>query len=216
LLRYARNDVKKLILPLLLSACSVIEQPSAMIPRWTTAWREAATANDEQRLHDWRSSFVAALEAARKTGHGEEIDREGALLDPDAALGPPPIPDGAYRCRVIKLGAKSEGMLDFVAYPQFNCVIRAEHGLLQLTKTSGSQRLVGLIFPNDAMHQVLLGTLVLGDEERAMQYGEDEMRDVAGFIERIGPNRWRLVMPSPHFESRLDVMDLVPSTAGAR
>jgi hypothetical protein len=66
------------------------------------------------------------------------------------------------------------------------------------------------------MHQVLLGTLVLGDEERAMQYGEDEMRDVAGFIERIGPNRWRLVMPSPHFESRLDVMDLVPSTAGAR
>jgi hypothetical protein len=58
---------------------------------------------------------------------------------------------------------------------------------------------------------VLLGSLVLGDEERAMQYGQDEMRDVAGFVERIGPNRWRLVMPEPHFESRLDVMELVPS-----
>jgi hypothetical protein len=34
-----------------------------------------------------------------------------------------------------------------------------------------------------------------------MQYGRDEDRDVAGFVERIGPNRWRLVMPYPHFES---------------
>ena len=38
------------------------------------------------RLRDWRATFVAALEAARKAGHGAEIAREGALLDPDAAL----------------------------------------------------------------------------------------------------------------------------------
>ena len=35
-------------------------------------------------------------------------------------------------------------------------------------------------------------------------------RDVAGYVERIGPDRWRLVMPKPHFESQLDVMELVP------
>jgi hypothetical protein len=57
---------------------------------------------------------------------------------------------------------------------------------------------------------------VLGDERRAMQYGEDETRDVAGYVERIGPARWRLVMPQPHFESQLDVMELVPSSEGAR
>jgi hypothetical protein len=45
-----------------------------------------------------------------------------------------------------------------------------------------------------------------------MHYGADPERDVAGFIERIGPERWRLVMPWPHFESRLDVMELVPAT----
>jgi hypothetical protein len=66
------------------------------------------------------------------------------------------------------------------------------------------------------MRQVLLGSLVLGDEQRAMQYGQDETRDVAGFIERIGPDRWRLVMPQPHFESQLDIMELVPSSTGAR
>jgi hypothetical protein len=195
----------------LLAACSVIEQPAAMIPRWTTAWREAATDNDEKRLHDWRGSFVDALTAARKSGHSAEIAAEGALLDPDSALGPPPLPNGSYRCRIIKLGAQTEGMLDYVAYPAFTCVVRPERGLQSFVKMNGSQRIVGLVFPGDAMRQVLLGSLVLGDEERAMQYGQDEMRDVAGFVERIGPNRWRLVMPEPHFESRLDVMELVPS-----
>ena len=121
MLRYARNGVKKLLLSLtsFLAACSVIEQPAAMIPRWTTAWREAATVNDEKRLHDWRSSFVDALAAARKSGHSSEIAAEGALLDPDAALGPPAVSNGTYRCRIIKLGAQSQGMLDYVAYPAF-------------------------------------------------------------------------------------------------
>ena len=195
---------------ILLPACSLIEQPAAMIPRWTVAWREAAKPSDEKRLHDWRKTFVAALDAARKSGHSADIAREGALLDPDAALGPPPIADGTYRCRVIKLGAKSPGMLDYASYPAFTCVLRAERSLQSFTKTGGSQRIVGLIFPGDAIRQVLLGTLVLGDEERAMQYGQDEIRDIAGYVERIGPNRWRLVMPQPHFESQLDVIELVP------
>ena len=38
----------------------------------------------------------------------------------------------------------------------------------------------------------------------------DETRDVAGYVERIGERRWRLVMPEPHFESQIDVMELVP------
>jgi hypothetical protein len=72
---------------------------------------------------------------------------------------------------------------------------------------------VGLIFPGDPVRQVFLGTLVLGDETRALQYGQDELRDVAGYVERIGPNRWRLIMPAPHFESQFDVMELTPSPA---
>jgi Domain of unknown function (DUF4893) len=205
-----------LVAALALAACNVIAQPSAMIPRWTTAWREAATPSDEKRLREWRSAFVGALGAARRSGHSAEIAREGALLDPDAALGGAPIPNGAFRCRVIKLGGKSAGMLDYVGYPFFTCVIQPERGLQRFTKTSGSQRLVGLIFPGDAMRQVLLGTMVLGDESQAMQYGQDETRDVAGYVERIGPDRWRLVMPRPHFESQLDVMELVPSSKEAR
>jgi len=192
------------------AGCAVVEHPSGLIPRYTTAYREVITEDDRLRLRDWRSSFVAGLNAARKAGHGVEIDREGALLDPDAALGEPAIPDGLYRCRVIKLGAKGAGNLDYASYAGFSCRIRPERGLQRLAKLSGSQRYVGLIFPGDAIRNVFLGTLAFADESRVLQYGQDEQRDVAGYVERIAPNRWRLVMPAPHFESRVDVMELVP------
>jgi len=196
---------------LVLSGCSVIAPPTRMIPDWTRDWQRVATESDRKRLRDWRQTFVAAIDAARKSGHSAEIAREGVLLDPDAALGGGPIPNGAYRCRVIKVGAKSQGMLDYVAYPAFTCSIAAQRDLQQLAKLNGSQRQFGLIFPGDLLRQVFLGTLVLGDETRALQYGQDDSRDVVGYVERIGPNRWRLVMPSPHFESQLDVMELVPA-----
>lgn len=197
------------------SSCNVIEQPSGLIPRWTTAWKDVATQDDRQRLADWRTSFVDALDAAKKAGHAADIAREGALLEPDAALGPPAIPNGMFRCRVIKLGAKPESAAPaFAGDAPFVCRVKAERGLQRFNKFGGSQRFVGVIFPGDAVRQIFLGTLVFGDETRALQYGQDELRDVAGYVERIGPDRWRLVMPKPHFESRLDVMELVPVSNG--
>ncbi|MEO7603162.1 MAG: DUF4893 domain-containing protein [Sphingomicrobium sp.] len=184
---------------------------SPMMPRATPAWREIATTADRERLRDWRKAFTAAVAAARASGHGDELAREGRLLDPDGALADPAIPDGRYRCRVTKLGARSEGMLDFIAYPAFTCVIGMDGSLQRIDKLTGSQRYVGLIFPADGMRQMFLGTLVLGDENRAMQYGQDETRNIAGFIERVGERQWRLVMPSPHFESLTDVMELLPA-----
>src|SRR6185437_12440468 len=202
-----------LALTVLTAGCTVIEQPSGLIPRYTTAYKEVISENDRVRLRDWRKSFENGLAAARKSGHGAEIDREGALLDPDAALAGPAIPNGMYRCRVIKLGAKDPGNLDYVTYSGFSCRVKQEHALQRLGKLSGPQRYLGLIFPGDAIRNVFLGTLVFADEQRALQYGQDQQRDVAGYIERIGPNRWRLIMPAPHFESPLDVMELVPQGA---
>jgi hypothetical protein len=200
-----------LALTLACAGCNVLLQPSGMIADWSTSnWRRIATDDDKARLRDWRTTFTKALDAARKGGHGVDVDREGVLLDPDAAIAGNPIPNGMYRCRVIKLGAKAAGNVDFVSYPGFICRVRADHQLQRLSKRSGSQRYVGIIFPNDAVRQIFLGALVLGDERRALQYGQDPMRDVAGYIERVGPGRWRLIMPQPHFESQMDVMELVP------
>lgn len=179
-----------------------------MVPQKTNDWHAVVTPADRERLRDWRSTMVKAVAAARAAGHGAEIDAQGVLLKPDAALGGA-IPDGLYACRIIKVGAKSEGMLDYVAYPAFRCQIGTGERR-HLTKLTGSQRAVGIIFPGGPLRDVFLGTLALGDEQRAYPYGVDEMRDLAGYLERIGEGRYRLLLPQPHFESQLDVMELVP------
>ena len=199
------------VLLLTLPACATTAEPRKAAVDSPRDWRFVATGHDRERLRDWRDAFKTALERARAAGHGADMDREGALLQPDAAIGEVPIPNGNYRCRVIKVGAKTAGMLEYVSYPGFACRVRSERGIQGFAKLTGSQRPVGLIFPNDALRQVFLGTLVLGDETRAMQYGRDEERDVAGFVEKIGPNRWRMVMPYPAFESLTDVMELIPA-----
>jgi hypothetical protein len=204
----------RVALSLLLFACTgcAMARPITEIVQTPSSdWRVIATDDDRARLRDWRDAFVSALAAARGSGHGDDIAREGALLDPDAAIGGP-IPNGLYRCRVVKLGAKSPGMLDYVAYPAFTCRVQQQGKLQDFAKLGGSQRQAGVIFPNDQLREVFLGTIMLGDESRAMQYGVDRERNVAGFVERIGPDRWRLVMPRPHFESIMDVMELVPAS----
>ena len=199
------------VLLLAVSACAMVQPPTAVVTQPRQDWRAVATESDRVRLRDWRKTFTSAIASARASGHSADIDREGVLLQPDSALAGGPIPNGMYKCRVIKVGAKSTGMLGFVAYPNFSCRVQQDGRLLSFAKLSGSQRQVGLIFPSDGLRQVFLGTLMLGDEARAMHYGVDQERDVAGLVERIGPSRWRLVMPSPHFESQLDVMELIPA-----
>jgi len=204
----------RLALTLLLFACTgcAMARPITEIVQTPSSdWRSVATENDRSRLRDWRSALVAGVAAGRASGHSDDIAHGGALFEPDSAIGGP-IPNGTYRCRVTKLGGKIPGMLDYVAYQPFNCVIQQQGKVQSFVKLGGSQRQVGLIFPDDQLREVFLGTLMLGDESRAMQYGVDEDRDVAGFVERIGPNRWRLVMPKPHFESMVDVMELVPAS----
>lgn len=180
-------------------------------------WRAVATANDVSRLHDWRDAFVKALGEARAAGKAADLAREGVLLSPDVALPDPALPAGKYRCRTVKLGngsnaAGSGSGLGFIAYPAFDCRVTVEGDVASLVKTTGSQRFVGRLFRGGDRRETFLGTAMLGDETRALQYGRDPDRDMAGALERIGPKRWRLVLPYPRFESTLDVVELVPAS----
>ena len=205
--------MRRVLLALLatLAACSAIEPSPEVVASDLTNWHSVVTSDDRIRLRDWRQSFLDALAEAEKSGHAADIAREGALLEPDAALADGSIPNGLYRCRTIKLGAKPPGTLYYVTFPPSRCEIRQEGKRQMFARLTGPQRQIGTIFPSDGLRQVFLGTLVLGDETRAQHYGTDNQRNVAGYIERIGPNRWRMVIPSPSFESRLDVVELVPA-----
>ena len=199
-----------LLLPLLAGCASSGSAPGDVVPQLDTGWREVATETDRGRIREWRSAWLRALAAARAAGHGAEIDREGALLLPDAALLGVSPPAGDYRCRVTKLGARQPGLLDYVAYPAFRCRIGAGEGSRDFTKLTGSQRPIGRLFVDSDRRMIFLGTLQLGDEQGVLRYGHDDDRAVAGLLERVGERRWRLVFPYPHFESLVDVIELIP------
>ncbi len=174
-------------------------------------WRKVATAGDRERLRGWRAAWMTALGKARAAGNGPAIAAQGALFDPDRALGNAKPPPGRYQCRVFKLGANGTAMREFTAYPAFDCRVDDEGDIASFYKTSGSQRPVGLLFDDGAAREVFLGTMMLGDESKPLNYGRDADRDMIGALERIGPKRWRLVLPYPRFESILDVVELVPA-----
>ncbi|WP_343345838.1 DUF4893 domain-containing protein [Sphingomicrobium sp. XHP0239] len=173
-----------------------------------TGWRAAAMQADADRLRGMRATFLDARAEAVAAGYGDQIETLGAIADPDAALQLGSLPDGTFRCRTIKLGSRN-GTLAYVDYPFFQCRIRPEGAVHGFAKVTGSQRQVGLLFPDDAYRAVFLGTLVLGDEDRAMRYGADPERDVIGAFQRIGENEYRLLIPEPRYESQLDIIHLV-------
>jgi hypothetical protein len=210
-----KRSLPLLLAPFLLPACAADESgPAAAVPAASVSavagWRSIAREPDRERVRKWRTAWVQALAKARAGGHSAEIAAEGVLLEPDAGLRGAAPPAGDYRCRVVKVGAKSEGLLDYVAYPAFDCRISAGAGAMDFVKVTGSQRPVGRLFPDGERRQIFLGTLQLGDEQGVLRYGHDRQRDMVGLLERIGERRWRLAFPYPAFESTLDVLELVP------
>jgi hypothetical protein len=198
---------------LLLGGCASLPSSAAAASKAAKApdaaagsWRTTATAQDRARIRGWYAAWQAALAAARARGFDAQIASAGALLEPEAALPNPHLPPGDYLCRTTKLG----GQAGYAAYNGFICRVAAEQGIVSLTRVSGPQRPVGLVFPDTMRRQIFLGTLVLGDETVPLDYGADKLRDMAGLVERIGERRWRLVLPRPAFESLLDVIELVP------
>lgn len=195
----------------LLGGCAGSPRMAAIATASNPDWRAVATPEDRGRLSRARAAWDDALGAARRTD-AAAIAADPALFAPDASLDRPLPPPGDYRCRTVKLGSQTAaGGLDYVAYPFFACRVAVEGNRTSLIKLTGSQRPVGLIFPYETTRGVFLGTLQLGDETATFDYGRDRMRDLAGWVKRIGAARWRVAFPYPHYESRLDVLELVPA-----
>lgn len=198
-------------LPLSLGACSIYREATSTTSFTSTDWHQIATEGDRERLRKWRKAWDEALPLA-KAADPQAIAAEPLLFDPDRALSNAAIPAGTYRCKVYKLGKMGSGLSDFTAFPDFECVVVANGEITSFHKMTGPQRPTGLLFTDSPARQVFLGTMILGDEVSPLRYGLDATRDMAGYVERIGEKRWRLVLPYPRFESKLDIIELVPAT----
>ncbi|QYF86868.1 DUF4893 domain-containing protein [Brevundimonas sp. PAMC22021] len=174
-------------------------------------WRTVARAADASLLGRLDQAWRLGRAEAEDAGFAAQVEALGPLVDPNAAqngqLQPPP---GAYRCRTIKLGRKVEGQgLAYVDYPPFRCTVElTPGGDLVLTKTTGSQRTRGLLYPDGERRLVYLGAQALGDETGFPDYGDRNERNQIGVLERVGPNRWRLALPWPRVEAKLELLEL--------
>ncbi len=200
---------------LMLAACGGRDATSApatasSVPE-VLNWRSVATKADRLRLRNWREAWATGLDRARQND-AEKLAAEGALFDADRSLPAAVPPPGKYRCRVFKLGAQGTAMAEFTAAPDTDCSVDQHGGVSRFYKNNGPQRAVGTIFDSNNGRAIFLGTLQLGDEGRAMDYGRDAGRDLAGYVDRIGDRRWRIVLPYPRFESVVDVIELVPAS----
>jgi len=179
-------------------------------PLKSEAWRAVATAADKDRIARLGLAWQEALADANKT-NAADVRREGKLLMPRSALPRPQPTPGSYNCRLIKLGKAAAKDKPYETFKPFFCYVEVEDNLLTIVKQTGSQRPAGRLWEDDdATRLVFLGSLALGDETVPRAYGDDPKRDMAGILDRIGPFRWRLVIPWPQSTSKLDVFELTP------
>jgi hypothetical protein len=179
-------------------------------PLKSEAWKAVATAADQDRIARLGLAWQEALTEAKKSSAGE-VSKEGKLLLPRSGLPRPAPTPGSYNCRMIALGkAKPKGK-SFESFKPFFCYVEVEGDQLTIVKQTGSQRPAGRLWEDDDPNRMIfLGSLALADEDQPLAYGDDPKRNMAGVFERIGAFRWRLVIPWPQGDSKLEVFELTP------
>lgn len=174
-------------------------------------WRKLVSPADAASLGRLDQAWRLGRAEAEEKGFASEVEALGPLVDPNAGqagrLQPAP---GTYRCRAIKLGSNAPGGLGYLEYPWFSCTVElTPGGDLVLTKTTGSQRTRGLLYPDTDRRLVFVGAQAWGSDETGFpRYGQQPLRDQVGVFERIGSNRWRLVLPWPKVDSKLEILEL--------
>ncbi len=187
---------------------------SVAAPSRAEAWMAIASPADVRRLANVTGAWAAGLAEARRADFIRAVREEGTLLQTGAGLARPAPTPGSYNCRLVRLGSSGKGKPAFEKFKPFFCYVEVEGNLLTIVKQTGSTRPAGRLWEDDDPRRLIfLGSLALGDEETPLAYGENPKRDMAGIFERIGPFRWRLVIPWPQEGAKLDVFELTPVAA---
>jgi hypothetical protein len=186
--------------------------PSVVVgpPLKSEVWKAVATPADQDRIARLGLAWQSALADAKKSNAGE-IAKEGKLLLPRSAMPRPAPTPGSYNCRMIALGKATPKGKPSESFKPFFCYVEVEDDQLTIVKQTGSQRPAGRLWEDDDPNRMIfLGSLELGHEDQPLAYGDDPKRNMAGVFERIGAFRWRLVIPWPQGDAKLDVFELTP------
>ena len=164
--------------------------------------QKVMTPADKARLEKYEETRNAAL-AEAKAGNPAELAALEALLAkpllslPDFDLG------GEWRCRTTKAG----GLSPLVVYGWFKCRVSDDGSGWKLEKLSGSQRTTGRFYDDGEKRLIYLGSFSIGDDA-PKPYGSGPETDQIGYAFRTGAQEWRIEFPAPHYESKLDILEL--------
>ena len=159
------------------------------------------TPADKARLEQYGETRKAALQEA-KAGETAEVAELDALLAkpllslPDFDLG------GDWQCRTIKAG----GLSPLVVYRWFKCQVSDDGSGWKLEKLSGSQRTTGRFYDDGEQRLIYLGSFSIAGET-PKPYGSGPETDQVGYAFRTGPTEWRIELPAPQYESKLDILE---------
>lgn len=160
------------------------------------------TADDKARLAGYGPVRAEAIAEARAGGAPADI----AVLD--KILVAPQVPfasldlGGNWQCRTIKVG----GLGSLVVYGWFKCKVSDDGSGWLLEKTSGSQRTKGRFYDDTERRLIYLGSFFIAGET-PQPYGSGPETDQVGYAFRTGDKSWRIELPSPRYESKLDIME---------
>lgn len=179
-----------------------------------TGWRALASEDDQLRIAEMPATWREAR-AAVTTRYFRLLVKEDELLDPVAARAMPTPPPGSYACRLVRLGRDPDGKAPPIqSFSQFFCYIKAEgDDRLSFTKQTGTELPGGWLYPDGARRLVMMGAQQRAPGDNSLPYAAERDRDLIGVVERIGPFRWRLVLPWRGSAPGLDVYELTPVPA---
>jgi hypothetical protein len=216
--RYLRRmrwwSMLALLLPLG-TVAAMARPPGTPSPREmrSLSWQEQISEADRKRLAGLWNAWTRALNQAETAGETPRLTALGPLAVADAARPATPPGPGDYLCRNVRIGHRDPERSAAVptvdlGQPQ-PCTIKTKKGLLWLEQAAGPDRIGGTLYA-DADRMVFLGSKALGDELGMRVYGSDATRDQVGVVRAIGDNHWRLELPWPHWQSNLELVEIMP------
>jgi hypothetical protein len=212
-----------ILLLTLLSACAQSPTPIALGFRSNVSaspaaldgispdWKAIMLPGDATRLAALEGRWTTTLADLRATSFQQDVEGEGALLDPAAALARPAPPPGRYKCRVVRLGKAATGPA-FERFKSQFCFVEVEGDLLTFVKGTGSRRPGGRLWEDGDRRLVFIGATPLGDEQETPAYGASVESNTVGVVERVGDFIWRMATPGPDRDDQIEVIELVPDT----
>ena len=160
------------------------------------------TPADRIRLNNYAQTRQQAIAEARSGGEAGELAQLETILAKRVQSFAGFDMTGNWQCRTIKTG----GQLPLVIYGWFKCRVTDDGSGWKLEKISGSQRTTGRFYDESDRRLIYLGSQYV-NEEKPKPYGSGAETDQVGYAFRTGPKEWRIELPAPYYESKLDILE---------